>query len=116
MTRCTADLEYFQCDLCRKYFHKDIFCPHRRACKGPDSQEMDTKDALALGRNFDVAQRRAADDSKSTMLIEEQQKRQREAIKTKIANEHAAIKAAQTTNRMKAVDQDAMMAFLNGAD
>lgn len=48
MSRCTADLEYLQCDLCNTYFHKDIFCPHRRECKGAGSVELKKNEAAAL--------------------------------------------------------------------
>lgn len=40
MSHVTADLEYFKCDLCNIYLHKDIFCDHRRDCKGLNSQEF----------------------------------------------------------------------------
>lgn len=40
MSHVTADLEFFKCDLCSVYFHKDIFCDHRRDCKGLNSQEL----------------------------------------------------------------------------
>jgi hypothetical protein len=33
----TADLEYFKCDMCGVYMHRDIFCDHRRDCHGRDS-------------------------------------------------------------------------------
>eukprot|EP01065_Artemidia_motanka_P019183 TRINITY_DN2273_c5_g1_i1.p1 TRINITY_DN2273_c5_g1~~TRINITY_DN2273_c5_g1_i1.p1 ORF type:complete len:159 (+),score=54.71 TRINITY_DN2273_c5_g1_i1:60-479(+) len=36
----TADGEFFKCDMCGTYFHGNIFCSHRRQCKGPNSQEM----------------------------------------------------------------------------
>eukprot|EP01059_Diplonema_ambulator_P007009 TRINITY_DN16559_c0_g1_i1.p1 TRINITY_DN16559_c0_g1~~TRINITY_DN16559_c0_g1_i1.p1 ORF type:complete len:132 (+),score=45.41 TRINITY_DN16559_c0_g1_i1:52-447(+) len=36
----TADGEFFKCDMCGTYFHMNIFCSHRRQCKGLDSQEM----------------------------------------------------------------------------
>ena len=60
MARCTADLEFLQCDLCRTYFHKDIFCPHRRECKGPGSVELKKAEAeqllRELNRNEDAQQ------------------------------------------------------------
>eukprot|EP01061_Rhynchopus_euleeides_P027164 TRINITY_DN44243_c0_g1_i1.p2 TRINITY_DN44243_c0_g1~~TRINITY_DN44243_c0_g1_i1.p2 ORF type:complete len:138 (+),score=61.16 TRINITY_DN44243_c0_g1_i1:123-536(+) len=36
----TADGEFFKCDMCGTYFHMNIFCSHRRQCKGLDSKEM----------------------------------------------------------------------------
>lgn len=37
MSHMTADLEYFKCDMCGVYMHRDIFCDHRRDCHGRDS-------------------------------------------------------------------------------
>eukprot|EP00760_Papus_ankaliazontas_P019231 PhM_4_TR17966/c0_g1_i1/m.76689 len=40
----TSDMEFLRCDLCFKYLHKDIFCDHRRQCKGLDSTELKPKE------------------------------------------------------------------------
>lgn len=37
MSHMTADLEYFKCDMCGIYMHRDIYCDHRRDCHGRDS-------------------------------------------------------------------------------
>lgn len=58
MSHCTADLEYFKCDMCHVYFHRDIFCPHRRECKGKDSQELKKDEVAVIADRLDEADRR----------------------------------------------------------
>lgn len=53
MSHATADLEYFQCDMCQTYMHRDIYCNHRRECKGKDSQEIKKADVLRISRDLD---------------------------------------------------------------
>ncbi|KPI84511.1 hypothetical protein ABL78_6446 [Leptomonas seymouri] len=54
MSHMTADLEYFKCDMCGVYMHRDIFCDHRRDCHGRDSTMLKrgecAKLSEALGR------------------------------------------------------------------
>ncbi|CAJ1005721.1 hypothetical protein Q4I28_001040 [Leishmania naiffi] len=54
MSHMTADLEYFKCDLCGVYLHRDIFCDHRRDCHGLGSTQLKRGEcqrlAEALGR------------------------------------------------------------------
>lgn len=53
MASCTSDLQYFKCDMCGTYFHMDIFCPHRRQCKGKDSKELKKPEADAIAAALD---------------------------------------------------------------
>eukprot|EP00388_Colpodella_angusta_P036434 GDKK01038877.1.p1 GENE.GDKK01038877.1~~GDKK01038877.1.p1 ORF type:complete len:159 (-),score=13.33 GDKK01038877.1:96-572(-) len=53
MSHATADLEYFQCDMCQTYMHRDIYCNHRRECKGKDSQEIKKGDVARISRDLD---------------------------------------------------------------
>jgi hypothetical protein len=48
MSHATSDLEFFMCDLCRVYVHRDIYCNHRRECKGLDSKELKKGEVNAL--------------------------------------------------------------------
>lgn len=48
MSQVTADLEFFKCDVCGVYLHKDIFCNHRRECKGSESQEISKRECLRI--------------------------------------------------------------------
>ncbi|GET85903.1 hypothetical protein conserved [Leishmania tarentolae] len=54
MSHMTADLEYFKCDMCGVYMHRDIFCDHRRDCYGLGSTQLKRSEcqrmAEALGR------------------------------------------------------------------
>lgn len=54
MSHMTADLEYFKCDMCGVYMHRDIFCDHRRDCHGLGSTQLKRGEcqriAEALGR------------------------------------------------------------------
>lgn len=58
MTHVTADLEYFKCDVCGVYLHKDIFCDHRRDCKGLNSQELKRSECRALQEDLSAETRR----------------------------------------------------------
>ena len=53
MASCTSALQYFKCDMCGTYFHMDIFCPHRRQCKGRDSKELKKPEADAIADALD---------------------------------------------------------------
>eukprot|EP00758_Cryptobia_borreli_P014504 Tbor_TRINITY_DN5927_c2_g3::TRINITY_DN5927_c2_g3_i1::g.18245::m.18245 len=58
MSHATADLEYFMCDMCHTYIHRDIYCPHRRECKGRESQELKKGEVLAIRSELDDVQRK----------------------------------------------------------
>ncbi|CCW71221.1 unnamed protein product [Phytomonas sp. Hart1] len=53
MTHVTADLEYFKCELCGVYLYKDIFCDHRRECKGLNSTELKKSECHILQKELD---------------------------------------------------------------
>lgn len=53
MSHATADLEYFMCDMCLTYVHRDIYCPHRRECKGKDSKELKKDEVAAIRRDIE---------------------------------------------------------------
>ncbi|CCW61112.1 unnamed protein product [Phytomonas sp. EM1] len=53
MSHVTADLEYFKCDLCGVYLSKDIFCDHRRECKGTNSKELKRYECHVLQKELD---------------------------------------------------------------
>ncbi|EPY30888.1 hypothetical protein STCU_03815 [Strigomonas culicis] len=58
MSHTTADLEYFKCDVCGVYLHKDIFCDHRRECKGLHSTELKKQECQAIGADLSLETRR----------------------------------------------------------
>ena len=53
----TADGEFFKCDMCGVYFHMNIFCSHRRQCKGADSQEMKKEQIAETTKQLDKEER-----------------------------------------------------------
>lgn len=53
MSHATADLEYFMCDMCHTYVHRDIYCPHRRECKGRDSKELKKDEVVAIRKELE---------------------------------------------------------------
>eukprot|EP01060_Flectonema_neradi_P003394 TRINITY_DN12176_c0_g1_i1.p1 TRINITY_DN12176_c0_g1~~TRINITY_DN12176_c0_g1_i1.p1 ORF type:complete len:150 (+),score=35.18 TRINITY_DN12176_c0_g1_i1:62-451(+) len=53
----TADGEFFKCDMCGVYFHMNIFCSHRRQCKGADSQEMKKEQIEEATKQLDKEER-----------------------------------------------------------
>ena len=53
MSHATSDLEFFMCDMCQVYVHRDIFCSHRRECKGPNSQELRKAECEAIWGQID---------------------------------------------------------------
>ena len=57
MSHATSDLEYFMCDMCRVYVHRDIYCPHRRECKGPNSKELKKGECAKIAELIDAAER-----------------------------------------------------------
>lgn len=58
MSHATADLEYFRCDVCGVYLHREIFCNHRRDCKGLGSTELKKGECRALSAMVDLQTRR----------------------------------------------------------
>lgn len=57
MTTLTADLEYFKCDQCNTFFFKDIYCDHRRQCKGHDNPELKKKEVEQIASQIDAVDR-----------------------------------------------------------
>lgn len=52
MSHMTADLEYFKCDMCGVYMHRDIFCDHRRDCHGRDSTMLKRGECAKLSEEL----------------------------------------------------------------
>ena len=53
----TADGEFFKCDMCGIYLHMNIFCSHRRQCKGLNSKEMKKELIAEVQQDLDKAGR-----------------------------------------------------------
>jgi hypothetical protein len=116
MSRCTADLEFLQCDMCGTYFHKEIFCPHRRECRGKDSKELkkaeaeqilkqlDKEEDARLQNNISAAQR-----SQLSKIAAAQDQKQR----TLLANEWAEKEEAELKKKINKKALEDALAFLD---
>lgn len=131
----TADLEFLMCDLCHVYFHKDIFCPHRRACRGPNCTEMDKSEAETITKRLDQAERRLTESCSAAMgsaavvvgpsqplasclvgksiTVDQEVQRRRDAVRTSVSDRYAERTVAQSRERAKRIDVDALMADLD---
>lgn len=109
----TADLEFFKCDLCLTYFHRDIFCDHRRHCKGAGSTELNAKQADQIAASLDSceAKRRAATGGPAAPIATLEKSK---LNKTRGALAKATYEAERETLRrqLQAIDADALMAEL----
>lgn len=114
MTQVTADLEFFKCDVCLTYFHRDIFCDHRRHCKGAGSTELNTKQADKIAATLDSceARRRAAAGGPAAPVATLEQTK---LNKTRGALAKATYEAERASLRaqLQCIDADALMAELN---
>jgi hypothetical protein len=110
MTQVTADLEFFRCDVCTKFLHRDIFCDHRRECKGPNSQELTRKqaDAAALMIDKDEAARRKESGGPSIPLAKLEALRM-DKIRRDIDREMAAQEDRKLKEKLQKYDSDALM-------
>ena len=125
MSRCTSDLEFLQCDMCLTYFHKDIFCPHRRECKGANSQEMKKSEAEKLRIELDKQEdsRTSPDSSSSSSSkdknsihrsqLEQLSKAQDMKQRTQLANEWADEEDKALKEKLKKHSIDDALAFLD---
>ena len=120
MSRCTADLEFLQCDLCLTYFHKDIFCPHRRDCKGLNSQEMKKSEAEKMRVDLDkLEDQRSHNDTNNPAImipraqLEKMQKSQDMKKRTELANEWADEEDRKLKEKFSKNATDAALAFLD---
>ncbi|EPY39111.1 hypothetical protein AGDE_04818 [Angomonas deanei] len=97
MSHVTADLEYFQCDMCAKYLHKDIFCDHRRDCKGLHSTELKRAECKRIEEALGKETRRMAAEREEPregttgvdrvfLSIEEEEKRKEAAVRRNVSD------------------------------
>lgn len=123
MSQMTADLEYLKCDMCGTYFHKEIFCPHRRECKGKDCKEIRKAEAQLINDTIDKQERKArAERSNNPILcdpstisggLEAAVQRRESAIRTEIANSWAAEQDRQLAEKLDRKKIDSLMAELD---
>jgi hypothetical protein len=118
MSHATADLEFFKCDMCGVYMHKDLFCDHRRACKGRDSVELTKKQAEKVADVLDSSEHKALASTgqlEATSLrlsVAANEKRQISNTRTKLQMEYLKEKEKeQAAKQLMSVDD--ALAFLN---
>jgi len=131
MSHATSDLEYFQCDMCRVYVHKDIFCPHRRECKGPHSTELKKKECEKISAVLDAAIRHrwAAGDTptdrtssavlstpqsvagvSSTGSLAWRERREEQRVRRQVADQH--VEEEKMKSHMSPAEIDALLALI----
>ena len=112
----TADLQFFKCDLCGTYFHHEIFCDHRRLCNGPDSKELNRKEAdkIAAAMDTEEARRRAEKRAGAAVPLTAVEKQRDNRTRTALARDVDAEEQAAIRKKLQAVNVDALMAELEG--
>lgn len=88
------------CDMCRVYVHRDIYCDHRRACKGPDSKELKKGECSAISEEIGKAARAAHISTGCTIPLTRVEKLGESKRRHKIASEYASEKDLELQKRM----------------
>ncbi|KAH9586637.1 hypothetical protein LSM04_003088 [Trypanosoma melophagium] len=116
MSHVTADLEYFKCDMCGVYFHKDIFCDHRRECKGLDSKELKKSECrqIEAALNEEMRRRLGAEGARKTKLmpVELAEKHQQARVRRNLANAYQSEVDKKLQERLMPDKMKALAAFL----
>lgn len=138
MSHATADLEYFKCDVCGVYLHQDIFCDHRRECKGLGSTELkksecrkiqellgkDTRAAVIAQLEKDKASEAAAQSTQApaaegrgkvnVLLSTDQMDRRRDMrVRREMANAYQKKQAEAFESEMTEAKRKELLDFLN---
>ena len=111
----TADLEYLRCDMCGKYLHVDIFCDHRRACKGKDSVEITAQEASRIHSLLDREERKvnaARVTADPVVPLQHASQRQQMALRTAVANRWVTEEDEKLKEKLSDDKLDALFAEL----
>ena len=117
MSHATSDLEYFKCDMCATYMHKEIYCDHRRGCKGKDSKELTKQQVAAVQKVLDADEHKRVLDNncESDQVIapvEQTEKRQLAKVRGKLQEEWLEQKRTEEKAKETWTEADAL-AFLD---
>ncbi|ORC85262.1 uncharacterized protein TM35_000361220 [Trypanosoma theileri] len=116
MSSVTADLEYFKCDLCGVYFHRDIFCDHRRECKGLDSTELKKSECrqIEAALNEEMRRRFGLGEAGKTQVIpiELAERHQQARVRRNVANAYQSEIDKKLEEQFKSDKMKALAAFL----
>ena len=111
MSQVTADLEYFKCDVCFTYFHRDIFCDHRRHCNGAGSTELNKRQAAAIADQLDRCESQKRQVKVPVAVLE---KRDDTKLRTELASEAYAAEQAAVRAKLASINPDDLLAELDG--
>ena len=115
MSHATADLEYFKCDMCGTYMHKEIFCDHRRNCKGKDSVELTKKQAAAVAQLLEADERKKLQGTVTSdaarIGVEKTEKMQLNRTRRQLHEQYLAEKMAEEQQK-QTMSIDEALAFL----
>ncbi|KAG8339661.1 hypothetical protein TRVL_09513 [Trypanosoma vivax] len=117
MTQVTADLEYFKCDMCDVYLHKDIFCNHRRECKGLNSTELKKSQCRQIEStlNEDLRHRLASfmPEKKSLVPVDVIERHQQARVRRNVANSYQSDVDKKIEQQLAPEKMQSLAAFLN---
>ena len=119
MASLTVDLDYFKCDMCGTYFHKDIYCDHRRQCKGKDSQELKKGEVAAIAGAIDETERErekilGIDHPVKRGTIDKMAATQRAQLRRNVADEEQQRQDEQLKKKLESAGVDDLLAELDG--
>ncbi|RNE95124.1 uncharacterized protein Tco025E_10169 [Trypanosoma conorhini] len=116
MSHVTADLEYFKCDMCGVYLHKDIFCDHRRECKGLDSTELKKSECRQIEMELDQETRRRlasrAVDGATLVPVELAERQQQARVRRTVADSYQAEVDKALQQQLAPDKMESLAAFL----
>ncbi|AAZ12565.1 hypothetical protein, conserved [Trypanosoma brucei gambiense DAL972] len=116
MSHVTADLECFKCDMCGVYLHKDIFCNHRRECKGPHSTELKKSECrqIEAALNEKSRERLALQSASARPLVpaELMELHQQARIRREVANKYESEVERKIQERLAPERMLALAKFL----
>nr|CCC91607.1 conserved hypothetical protein [Trypanosoma congolense IL3000] len=117
MSQVTADLEYFKCDMCGIYLHKDIFCDHRRECKGLHSDELKKSECRkveeALNEGDKATSQFADPGANPPIPVEVVELHQQARIRREVANKYQRAVDKRIEEQLSSEKMRALAAFLN---
>lgn len=89
------------CDMCRVYVHRDIYCNHRRECKGLDSKELKKGEVNALSEAIGKTCRATHLNGATAVPLQRVEKIGESKRRHKIADEYVREKDEILKQRME---------------
>jgi len=101
----TSDMEFMRCDMCYKYLHKDIFCDHRRICKGPDSTELKPQQCKNIQQALNKEDQKKAGLSLSLSALEKKSRSSKQAALLADHFAHEEQKRAEAASSSRSAEE-----------